>query len=96
MAQNNNNILHQIKAHITNIAEEIQHDIALLNTNNEQDAKIRSQKELAESLLKITNIMQNIKKLEKIYDEEGDWNHEEDQKILQEFIQKIKKGHLGK
>jgi hypothetical protein len=83
-------ILSSISDQVLNLTEEIKHDISQLQSNSETSDKIKNQKTITESLYKITNIIKHVKKLEQIFDEDGDNDSCNDQKIIDEFIKSVK------
>ena len=88
-----NNILSKINRYVHDLSEELEYEISQLEHPEEgKNEKIKNQKDLTENLYKITAIIHQLKKLEKLYEDDLEEDPANDQKIIEEFMRKVKEG----
>ena len=86
-----NNILSKINTYVQDLSEELEYEISQLEYPGEgKNEKIKNQKDLTENLYKITAIIHQIKKLEKLCEDDLEEDPENDQKIIEEYMRKVK------
>ena len=86
------NLLNALSKQIGDLSKKIEDDISDLNLIDENLEKMKSQKHLIDNIHKITSIMMQIQKLEKLYEDEEEDLSNQDMDILNQFIDKIKSG----
>lgn len=83
------NLLSKFEESAKRLQIQLDTEIDELSMLDKFDAKHKAQKNMAETLHRLVTVINQLKKLEKIYEEEDIFNTCDDQQIIDEFIQKI-------
>lgn len=80
--------LDSLNSDVISLSKKIKNDISELDSQEQNSEKSKSQKYLTESILKLTSILVQIKKIEKMIENDDD-SDETDINIIDEYISKL-------